>query len=201
MSKKPQKERTLVIFKPDVIQRQIVGEILTRFERKGFKIIGMKMTWASEELMKEHYIDDDEYHKSVGVKAIAGAESRGEDVSKMDPVEIGRRIRQYNVSYLSCGPVVAIVFEGNYVIEGVRKILGKTNPRIADIGTIRADYSPDSYFLADMQGRATRTIVHASDSIESAEREIPLWFKEDELYDYKTAVEHILYDAGWTKEK
>jgi nucleoside-diphosphate kinase len=201
MSKKPQKERTLVIFKPDVIQRQIVGEILTRFERKGFKIIGMKMTWASEELMKEHYIDDSEYHKSIGVKAIAGAKERGEDVTDWDPVDIGKKIRDYAVQYLSCGPILVMVFEGNCVIEGVRRILGKTNPRIADIGTIRADYTPDSYVLADLQGRAIRTILHASDSVEAAEREIPIWFKEDELYDYKTAVEHILYDAGWTKEK
>jgi nucleoside-diphosphate kinase len=201
MSKEPQKERTLVILKPDVIQRQIVGEILTRFERKGFKIIGMKMVWPTEELMREHYIDEDEYHRSVGIKAVDNAKEKGEDVTGMDPVEIGRRIRNYNVEYLSCGPVLAFVLEGNSVIEGVRKLLGKTNPRLADVGTIRADYTPDSYFLADMQGRATRTIAHASDSVESAEREIPLWFKDDELYEYSTAIEHILYDAGWSKEK
>ena len=201
MSKKPQKERTLLIFKPDVMQRQIVGEILSRFEKKGFKIVGMKMTWPSKELMAEHYIDKDEYHKSVGEKTKKGAEARGEDTSNWDSLAVGKKVREWNIKYLSCGPVVALVLEGNCVIEGVRKLLGKTNPRISDVGTIRADYSPDSYLLADLQGRATRTIVHASDSVESAEREIPLWFKENELYDYKTAIEHILYDAGWSKEK
>ena len=201
MPKQPQKERTLLIFKPDVIQRQMVGEILSRFERKGFKIVGMRMVWPSEELMAEHYIDDDEYNKGVGESAKKGALSRGEDVAGWDSLEIGKRIRLRNVEYLSCGPVIAMVLEGNCVIEGVRRLLGKSNPRTSDVGTIRADYSPDSYFLADLDGRATRTIIHASDCIESAEREIPLWFKEDEMYDYKTAIEHVLYDAGWSKEK
>jgi len=201
MSKELQKEKTLIIFKPDVIQRQIVGEIISRLEKKGFKIVGMKMTWPSKELMAKHYIDDDEYSRGVGEKAIKNAKSKGEDTKNWDALEIGRKVRNWNIEYLSCGPVIALVLEGNCVIEGVRKLLGSTNPRNSDVGTVRADYSPDSYFLADIQGRATRTIVHASDSLESAKREIPLWFKEDELYDYKTAIEYILYDTGWTKEK
>lgn len=201
MSKEPQKERTLVILKPDVIQRQIVGEILTRFERKGFKIIGMKMILADRELAEKHYVGDEEYLISLGEKTRKAAEARGDDVSGWDNLAKGNEIREWSIEYLSSGPVVAFVLEGNYVIEGVRKILGGTNPRNADIGTIRADYSPDSYFLADLQGRATRTLLHASDSVESAEREIPLWFKENELYDYKTAIEYALYDAGWSKEK
>ena len=201
MSKAPHKERTLVILKPDVIQRQIVGEILARFEKKGFKIVGMKMVWPSKELVGKHYIDKDEYHKSVGEKTIKSAQDRGEDITGWDALEIGRKVRRYNIEYLSCGPVVAFVLEGNSVIEGVRKFLGSTNPQNSDIGTIRGDFSPDSYFLADLQGRATRTLLHASDSVESAEREIPLWFKKEELYEYTTAVEYVLYDAGWSKEK
>ena len=201
MSKAPHKERTLVILKPDVIQRQIVGEILARFEKKGFKIVGMKMVWPSKELAGKHYMADDDYNRGVGEKAINGAKERGEDVTGWDALEIGRKVRRYCIEYLSCGPVVAFVLEGNCVIESVRTFLGSTNPSKADAGTIRADYSPDSYVLSDLQGRATRTLLHASDSVESAEREIPLWFKEDELYEYTTAVEYVLYDAGWSKEK
>lgn len=191
-------ERTLVVFKPDVVQRQIVGEIIQRFERKGFKIIGMKMAHPSKDFISKHYIDDDEYNRGVGEKAIKAAKERGEKVDE-SPIEIGRRIRNWNMNYLSCGPVIAVVFEGSHVIEGVRKMLGSTNPRTADVGTIRSDYTPDSYILADMQGRTTRTMVHASDCEESAKREILLWFDKDELFDYETAIEKILYDAGWSK--
>lgn len=192
------KEKTLVIFKPDVIQRQIVGELLTRFEKKGFKLVAMKMVHPSCELVGKHYADDTEYMREVGEKAIDSAKERGEEVKSEDPVEIGRQIRQWNIDYLSCGPVLAIVLEGASVIEGVRKTIGKTNPLLADVGTIRADYTPDSYLLADMQGRTTRTLVHASDSPESAEREIKLWFKKTEIYEYETAIEKILYDVAWS---
>jgi len=191
-------ERTLVVFKPDIIQRQIVGEILQKFEKKGFKVVAMKMVHISKEFVGKHYIDDDEYHKSIGVKAIKAAEERGEKIEK-DPVEIGRQVRKWNIEYLSCGPVVAVVFEGHYVIESIRKMIGSTNPASADVGTVRADYTPDSYLLADMQGRTTRTMVHASDCRESAEREIALWFSEDEICEYETAIEKILYDVGWSK--
>lgn len=191
-------ERTLVIFKPDVIQRQIMGEIIERFERKGFKIVGMKMIWPTAELIGKHYEDNQEYFKEVGDKTIKSARERGEKLFSNDPIEIGRRIRQWNMLYMSCGPVFAIVLEGPHIIEAVRKMLGSTNPLNADIGTIRSDYSPDSYFLANLQGRTTRTMVHASDSIESANREIPLWFKKSELYDYETAIEKVLFDVGWS---
>jgi nucleoside-diphosphate kinase len=79
-------------------------------------------------------------------------------------------------------------------------MLGSTNPRTADIGTIRSDYTPDSYLLADMQGRTTRTMIHASDSTENAEKEISLWFDEEELFEYDTAIENILFDTGWSDE-
>lgn len=187
-----------MIFKPDVLQRQISGELLTRFERKGFKVVGMKMVWPTTELVAKHYEDDEDYLRSVGEKSLESAKERGEELPDLTPLEFGQRIRQWNIDYLTCGPVIAIVFEGAHVIESVRKLLGKTNPLAADVGSIRADYSPDSYLLADSQGRTTRTIAHASDAPETAEREISLWFDETELYSYETAIEKILYDAGWT---
>ncbi len=195
------KEQTLVIFKPDVIQRQIAGELISRFERKGFKIVGMKMTWPSKELMKKHYTDDPAYLTEVGEKAITNAKERGEEVKEHDPYKIGAMVRDWNVEYLSCGPVVALVLEGPHIIESVRKMVGGSNPLTADVGTIRSDYSPDSFVISNMQGRTTRTIIHASDSVENANREIPLWFKKDEIYNYETAIEKVLFDAGWSKSK
>jgi nucleoside-diphosphate kinase len=191
-------ERSLIVFKPDVVQRQIVGEILQRFERKGFKIIGMKMVNPSKDLIGKHYSNNKDYLESTGSKVRKGAEERGEKVKESD-YELGLRVRDWCIEYLTCGPVIAMVLEGWHVIELVRKALGSTNPRTADIGTIRSDYTPDSYVFADMQGRVTRTMVHASDSRESAKREIPLWFNNDELFKYETAIEKILYDAGWSK--
>lgn len=194
-------EKTLVLFKPDVLQRQIVGELLTRFERKGYKIVAMKITQASKEKAGIHYEAEDSYLKGVGEKSIKSAEEKGEDTSKMDAMEIGTRIRQWNMDYLACGPVVAMVLQGPDIISMVRKIVGSTNPQAADLGTIRGDYSPDSYTLSDMQGRTTRTIIHASDSIESSDREIPLWFEKDEIFEYEAAIEKILFDTGWTSDK
>lgn len=198
MNSKSIEERTLVIFKPDVIQRQIVGELISKFERKGFKIAGMKLVWPSEELVGNHYVEDEAYLKEVGEKALSNALTRGEVLKETDPVKIGAKIRMWNIDYLSCGPVLAIVLQGPTIVEAVRKIVGSSNPQNADMGTIRADYTPDSFLLADEQGRTTRTLIHASDSVENAKREIGLWFKDSELYNYETAIEKVLFDAGWS---
>ena len=195
------KERSLLLIKPDVLQRQIVGEILTRFERKGFKIIAMKMLNATEGQLGEHYFDDEDYLIETGEKAKKGAEERGEDISNWDSLERGKIIRQRNIEYLTCGPIVALVLEGFGVIKGVRKILGSTSPAAGDVGTIRDDYSLDTYQLADFVSRSTRTMIHASDSVDNAEREIRIWFDKDELCDdYETAVEKIFYDEGWGQD-
>lgn len=193
-------ERTLVLIKPDVLQRQLVGEILTRFERKGIKMTAMKMLNATKEQVGEHYINDEAYLIETGEKAKKGAIARGEDVSKWNSLEQGKKIRQRNINYLTCGPIVAIVFEGFGVITQVRKILGSASPADGDIGTIRDDYSVDTYALADFLDRSTMTMLHASDSVENAERELKIWFKESEICNnYETGVEKIFYDAEWSK--
>lgn len=195
-------ERTLVLIKPDVLQRQIVGEILSRFERKGVKITAMKMVNATKEQVGDHYEGKEEYLIESGEKAKKGAIARGEDVSNWNSLEKGKQIRQRNINYLTCGPIVAIVFEGFGVISQVRKILGSTSPAEGDIGTIRNDYSLDTYALADFIDRSTMTMLHASDSVENAEREIKIWFKESEICnDYETGVEKIFYDSEWSHKK
>lgn len=198
MDTKLTSERTLILVKPDVLQRQIFGEILTRFERKGFKIVGLKMLNATKEQVGDHYIDDEAYLRETGDKAKKGAQARGEDVSDWDSLEKGRVIRDNNIAYLTCGPIVAMVLEGHNVIAGVRKVLGSTSPAEGDVGTIRDDYSIDTYALADYISRATRTMLHASDSVENAEREWRIWFKEEEICSgYETVAEKIFLDAGW----
>ncbi len=195
-------ERTLVLLKPDVLQRQLVGEILSRFERKGIKMTAIKMLNATKEQVGEHYINEEGYLIETGEKAKKGAIARGEDVSNWNSLEQGKKIRQRNINYLTCGPIVAIVFEGFGVISQVRKILGSASPADGDIGTIRDDYSLDTYALADFLDRSTMTMLHASDSVENAERELKIWFKESEICnDYETGVEKIFYDAEWSKGK
>lgn len=192
------RERTLILVKPDVVQRQIVGEILSRFERKGFKITGMKMLNATKEQIADHYTAEESYLIETGEKAKKGAIARGEDVSNWNSLEKGKEIRKNNIVYLTCGPIIAMVLEGHGVISGVRKILGSTSPADGDVGTIRDDYSFDTYVLADYISRATRTMLHASDSVENANREIKIWFKENELCDnYETVAEKIFFDFGW----
>ena len=191
-------ERTLILMKPDVLQRQIVGEILSRFERKGFKIVAVKMLNATKAQVAEHYTGDEQYLIETGEKAKKGAEMRGQDVSNWNSLEWGKIIRERNIAYLTCGPILAVVLEGPGVVTGVRKVLGSTSPADGDVGTIRADYSFDSYALADVVARSTRTMLHASDSPENAQREIKIWFKENEICNnYETVAEKIFYDAGW----
>ncbi len=191
------KQKTLVLFKPDVIQRQIMGELLTRFERKGFKIVGMKMVLPTRKLAGEHYQASEEQLMGMGNKTITVAKERGETLTENDPMKIGMRIRDWNMDYLVAGPVLAIVLQGPHIIEFVRKMVGVTSPLMADIGTIRADYSPDSIPLANWQERTTRNMIHASDSVESANREIELWFKKSEMFEYETAIEKVLFDNSW----
>lgn len=192
------KEKSLLVFKPDVVQRQIVGELITRFEKKGYKIVAMKMLVPSKELVGKHYTDDPAYLEEVGDKAKKGAEKRGEDISNWNSIERGQWIRESNINYLTCGPVIAIVLQGFGVIDGVRKMLGATSPADGDVGTIRTDYSLDCFALADDQSRVTRTMIHASDSADNAEREIGLWFNATEISEYETAAEKIFYDTGWS---
>ena len=191
-------ERTLVIVKPDGVQRGLLGEIVGRFEKAGLKVVGMKMTWPSEELVGQHYTDDEEYLKSVGEKALESAKERGAEL-KETALEIGRRVRETNMKYISTGPVLAFVLEGNTAVQTVRNMMGGTNPLSADVGTIRGDLTIDDFTQADGEGRSVRNLMHASGDTEEAEREIKLWFEESELYEYQTVMDKVLHDPSWGK--
>lgn len=186
-------EKTLVLIKPDGVQRALVGEIISRFERVGLKIIGMKLIHSDEDKAGAHYDNDEQWLKAVGDKQIASAKARGENTDHLDAMEIGRRIQGTLTSYITMSPVVAIVLEGHGAVKLVRKLVGSTNPADSPPGTIRGDYTLDSYPLADGSGRSLQNLIHASGAVEEAEREIKIWFSEEELYFWKRVDEDLIY--------
>lgn len=192
-------ERTLAIIKPDGVQRGLIGEIMHRFERAGLKVVGMKMAWADKDLVAKHYTGDEAYLKSVGQKAIDAAKQRGEEPN-MTALEIGTRVRDFNMRYISTGPVIAMVLEGNTAVQTVRNIIGGTNPLSADIGSIRGDLTIDDFTQADKEGRSVRNLMHASGDTSEAAREIKLWFKDEELHNYQTVMDKVLHDPNWDAE-
>ena len=161
-------ERSLVMVKPDGVKRSIVGDVIQRFEKVGLKLIGMKMKWVDENFAKEHYTEDI-------------AQRRGE------------RVREDLLNFVTEGPVIAMVWEGVSAIEVVRKIVGTTEPKSAQPGTIRGDYAHVSFAYADDKKMVVKNVMHASGDKEDAEREVALWFSVDELYQYPNVHDaHIL---------
>lgn len=193
-------EKTVAIIKPDGVQRGLVGDILHRFERSGLKIVGMKMVWPTKELIGQHYADDEHFLKSIGQKALDAAKARGQAMTET-ALEIGTRVRLSNMRYMSTGPVIALVLEGNTAVQTVRNIIGGTNPLTADIGTIRGDLTIDDFTQADSEKRSVRNLMHASGDVPEAKREIALWFTDDELHEYQTVMDKVLHDPHWDAEK
>lgn len=157
-------QRTFVMLKPDAVQRQLTGQILTRFENAGFKIVALKMQFVSEEHSKKHYAEhvDKPFFKGLD-------------------------------EFIRAGPVIAFVLEGVNAIENVRKIVGKTEPKGAAPGTIRGDYAHVSYGYADEKGIGVKNLIHASADEADAEREIGLWFDDNDIHSYKSVHDtHLL---------
>lgn len=191
-------QRSLVLMKPEAVKRAIVGEIVHRLERMGLKIVGLKMIHPSEEFVKAHYLTSDEELTIIGEKTLEDCKLNDVDpmdnIGTSDPVEIGRRIWEYNVSYLSSSPIIAIVFEGPNAISRIRAQVGHTLPTKAAPGTIRGDFGLDSSVFANSKKRTIYNLVHASGNDSDAEREIALWFADDELLDYKRLDEDFYRD-------
>jgi len=200
MSKHPHQERSLVLLKPDTVQRSLVGEVIKRFERTGLKISAMKMIMATEDQLLTHYNKTDEWYERKGKGIVEELQKQGKPVTK-EPKEYGKDIIRTIVTYMTAAPVVAMILEGNKAVSVVTKIVGTTEPATSDVGTIRADFTLDSYFHATYENRAVRNLVHQSESPEEAEREIAIWFKEAEMMDYVTAQERIMYDVNFDGKK
>ncbi|NTU66985.1 MAG: nucleoside-diphosphate kinase [Candidatus Moranbacteria bacterium] len=191
-------ERTLVLAKPDAVKRAIVGSIIKRFERAGLKLIGLKMLQASKEQLSIHFpIDDISWIGGMGSKSLEIYRANGmdpeEEFGTSDPIVIGRLILGWNFEYLLSGPVVAMVLEGVRAITVVRKIIGDTIPAKALPGTIRGDFSINSADFANSTQCSCNNVVHASGNPEEAQKEINLWFKEEELSIYKRADEGVMF--------
>lgn len=190
------RERSLVLIKPDGVQRSLIGEIIRRYERTGLKLAGLKFFVPTKDLVEKHYLSFDGWLESVGVKSIAAYEKKGLKSPFKTPLECGQAVLKRLIKYLSSGPVVAMIWEGNQAVGVVRKITGGTEPLTSDVGTVRGDLTIDSYSLADTDDRAVRNLIHASGSPQEAEKEIPIWFKEEEILNYNLVQEKILYDVN-----
>jgi nucleoside-diphosphate kinase len=195
MDKQPHQERSLVLLKPDTVQRSLVGEIIKRFEQTGLKISAMKMVVATEPQLLDHYNKNEDWYERKGRGIVEELQKAGKPIEK-EPIEYGRDIIRTVVRYMTAAPVVAMILEGNKAVSVVTKIVGTTEPATSDVGTIRGDYTVDSYFHSTYENRAVRNLVHQSESPEEAEREIAIWFKEAEIMKYTTAQERIMYDVN-----
>lgn len=189
----PKHERTLVIIKPDGIQRNLIGEIIQRYERVGLKLVAAKMLVANEDMIEKHYNLDPEWRKITGEKTIKGYIDKGLTPPITDPLKITEILLKKLKSYISSGPILVMVWEGAHAVSIVRKITGGTEPLKSDIGTIRGDYVHDSYQLSDNDNRPIRNLVHASGSVKEAQDEIKHWFSENEIIDYTLLREGVLY--------
>ena len=190
------KEKTLIIIKPDGVQRSLIGEIIQRYERSGLKLVALKILVPTVDQIEKHYLLDPQWPINVGLKALESYKEKGETPPNTDPKKIGMIVLANLKKYLGSGPVVAMVWQGMHAVSVVRKITGNTEPRSSDVGTIRGDFTIDSYQVADTDSRAVRNLVHASGSPEEADKEIPLWFKPEEVLNYRLLNEEILYDIN-----
>lgn len=191
----PKKERTFVILKPDAIQRSLIGESIKRFEAAGLKLVALKLTIAQEETLWAHYNKDDAWFQKKGELTVKNRTDLGMPVDK-EPIEYGKDIIRALVKFMSCGPIVPMIWEGNQAVAIVKKIVGGTEPATSDVGTIRGDMTLDSYELANRDERAVRNLAHCSDEPSEAEREIALWFKSEEILNYRLITEQMLYDVN-----
>ncbi len=195
--KNPAIERTLVIVKPDGVQRGLIGEIISRLENRGLKIIALKMVKPNLEHVDAHYPKDEAWIERLGHKGFGVFEEYGidpkEHMGTDSKMEAGKMVRKWLVDYLTEAPVVCMIIEGVHAIDNVRKIAGNTLPTKAEIGTIRGDYSVDSPAAANLEGRAIKNIVHASENPQEAEHEIDHWFSQEEIFEYSLAHHAAMY--------
>jgi nucleoside-diphosphate kinase len=173
-----------------------VGELIKRFEQTGLKIVAMKMIVPTEAQLLTHYNKDDAWYERKGKGIVEELTAQGKVIDK-EPAEYGKDIIRTIVRYMTAAPVVALIMEGNKAVSVVTKIVGTTEPSTSDVGTIRGDYTLDSYSHATFENRAVRNLVHQSESPEEAEREIAIWFKDEEVMEYVTAQERIMYDVNF----
>lgn len=188
-NKNPKEERSYVMIKPDGVRKGLIGEIIRRFEQRDLKIIALEMFQPTRDEIDNHYPKDEAWIARLGGKTLSTYEKYGydpmEDFGTTDAAKIGPEIRKWLVDYMVSAPLVKMVVQGNHAVDMVRKICGPTLPNMADMGTIRGDFSVDSPAVANAEKRAVANILHASETQEEAEHEIKHWFGEKEVFNYK----------------
>jgi len=190
-------ERTIILIKPDGVKRGLIGEIISRIEKRGLKIIALEMFQATRDQIDKHYPKDKKWITRIGEKTLKNFKDYNTDVKKQmktdDPFKIGTMVRGWLITFMVSGPMVKIVVEGIHAIEMVRKIVGSSLPSEADMGTIRGDFSVDDATAANRDKRAIHNIVHASENPSEAKHELALWFSIEDIFDYKRAEEDIMF--------
>jgi nucleoside-diphosphate kinase len=179
-------EKTFVMIKPDGVKRGLTGQVIARIERAGFTLVALKMVHPSRELVETHYPSSDAWFTTSGKKTLQFYKETDLDIKEHlgtdSALEIGRIVKQRIIDFVSSGPVVCMVWEGNDAVEKVRQLVGTTFSIDAFPGTIRGDFACDSPDLSNKRYRSVRNVVHASKDHEEAFHEIRLWFSEEELY-------------------
>lgn len=187
----PKEERTFLIIKPDGVRRGLTGEIIRRVEMRGLKVVALSMFQATRQQMDEHYPKAEAWINRLGEKTLATYEKYGYNAQKelgtTDPMKIGTMVRGWLLDYMTSSPLVKMVIKGTHAVDMARKLGGNTMPALAEMGTIRGDFSVDSAAAANRDKRAVYNILHASETLEEAEHEITQWFTQKEIYDYQRA--------------
>lgn len=183
-------EKTFLMVKPDGVRKGLIGEIIKRLEQRDLKIVALEMFYPTTEQMDKHYSSDETWIARVGDKSLSTYHKYGIDPKKElgtdNNLEIGKMVRKWLLDYMTSAPLVKMVIQGLHAVDMVRKIAGPTIPNMADMGTIRGDFSNDSPILGNLEKRAVMNLVHASETPKEAEHEIEFWFgNKDKIFDYK----------------
>jgi len=182
-------EKTFLMIKPDGVRKGLIGEIIRRVEQRDLKVVAIEMFEPTEEQIDGHYPKDEKWIRRLGQKSLSTYEKYGLDPMKFlgtnDDMEIGKMVRGWLVDFMTSAPLVRMVIQGIHAVDMVRKIAGPTIPALADMGTIRGDFSIDSPALANSEKRSVCNLVHASETPEEAEHEIKHWFGNKPIFNYK----------------
>ena len=192
-----QNQQTFVFIKPDAVQRSLTGTFIQKFEQAGLKIVASKFIIPEEAKLWIHYNKSDEWYTQKGQNTINNLQEKGVEITK-PAIEYGKDIINALITFMTAGPVMALVLEGNEAVDVVVKLVGSTEPKSSDVGTIRGDYTTDSYKISNLDGRAVRNLIHCSDTPENAKSEINIWFESSEIVKYNNVNDIILYDLSWS---
>lgn len=189
MATHPKEEMTFVLVKPDGVRKGLIGEIIKRFEQRDLKVVALEMFLPSYKEMNDHYPKDDAWLKRIGERTTATYQKYGHDIKRdfgtTDLKKIGQIVRKWLVDYMTSAPLVKMVVQGVHSVDMVRKIVGPTMPYLAEMGTIRGDFSADSAISANIEKRAIYNLIHASETPEEAKHEIAHWFGKNGVFKYK----------------